>query len=107
MNLRHPLFSGNTVLDFIEPGNHCSKMQLWQAARTSNRLAKLAMPCMRRRLYSIKDRCLLRLWQGGNLQEATDRDRYPGLLSVNLKGRNEKLHTHEGWLFSSSGGRAA
>lgn len=99
--------SSNALLDFIEPPIRCSRLHLWRAAQASSSLAKIAFPRERRRLYAVKNRCLARLLEYGELDLYVDSDRSFGLLSVNLKGHAGRLHTHEGWLANHHNDRAA
>lgn len=73
---------------------------LFERAQRYSQLAKVLGGKSRARLYELKNAALRQLLQKGseqNIAVGVDRDLYPGLIVVSVRGCGA-LHTHEGWL---------
>lgn len=91
----------NSMLDFLLPQFPTSRRDVFRAAQACNKLAKIAIGQVRRKLYRMKDDALRKVITTGghSVRVEADHERYPGLLSVSLvQNPTLRLHTHEAWL---------
>lgn len=70
---------------------------LFRRASTANAMAKITCGESRRIAYRVKHISLHQFITRGHGLVRPDRERCPGLLSVELDARH-RLHTHESWL---------
>lgn len=99
-----PSLGQTTVLDALAPSPRDHVRQCLRRAALCSRLAKrVSRGDVRNKLYRLKHaniRAALR--HSPRLVEIrVDNDRFAGLLSVRLRGANERVHTHENWIESA------